>query len=190
MPVKKTKHKEESAQYYDEIYSNAYRTGFYDVVRFDSVYNAVMGYLPSSANILEVGCGTGELGRRLVIAGHKYEGFDFSSEALLKHSLCTICRSWRGNAYNEDNWLNVSYDTLIAVEVFEHLDDLRILKFVSPGTRVIFSVPNFSSRSHLRTYPDIGSIYDYYDGVLRIQGHRRIKTQEEKSIFVCDAVKI
>lgn len=189
MPVQKTKHKEEPAEYYDSIYKSAYRTGIYDTARFGAVYNAVMEYLPESVNILEVGCGTGELGRRLVIAGHDYEGFDFSPVALEKHSLCTLCRVWCGNAYDEDNWLNVPYNTLIAVEVFEHLDDLRILKFVPPGTQVVFSVPDFSSRSHLRTYPNSHAIRKYYKGVLEITHTTRIVTQEDKAIFVCNAVK-
>lgn len=204
MPVKKTKHKEEPSRYYDGLYNNAYRTGIYDTDRFNAIYRAVMQHLLEPTNILEVGCGTGELARRLVIAGHKYEGFDFSSVALSKHSLSTICRSWCGNAYDEDNWLNIPYDTLIAVEVFEHLDDLRILKFVPPDTQVVFSVPNFDSRSHVRIYPDEESIKAYYKGVLNIENIRRIDTQVEridlhkkevvlrktKSIFICNAVKI
>ena len=204
MPVKKTKHKEEPARYYNGIYKSAYRTGIYNTARFNAIYNAGMNYLPKPANILEVGCGTGELGRRLVIAGHEYEGFDFSSVALSKHSLCTLCRVWCGNAYDPETWCRLPFDTVVAVEVFEHLDDLRVLDFIPPGTHVVFSVPNFSSRSHLRTYPDMNSIGKYYEGILDIRRIRRIDTQVErvdlhkkevvskktKSIFVCDAVKV
>lgn len=188
MTVKRTKHNEEPASYYDDVYKTS--NGAYDVDRFDSIYRVVMYTLLPNSHILEVGCGTGELGRRLVMAGHKYEGFDFSFEALMKHSGCTICKVWCSNAYDKNTWANTQYDTLIAVEVFEHLDDLRILKFVPPETHVVFSVPNFSSRSHLRTYPDAESIEAYYKDVLDIHVIRRIDTQEDKAIFVCDATKL
>ncbi len=190
MSVKKTKHREEPSGYYDHIYMSAYRTGVYDTARFDAVYDAVIGYLPKPANILEVGCGVGELGRRLVIRGHTYAGFDFSPMALAKHSLTTFSNVWCGDAYDANNWLYLPYDTLVAVEVFEHLDDLRILRFIPPGTHVVFSVPNFSSRSHLRTYPNADAIGKYYKGVLKIADVTRVDMQDDKVIFVCDAVRI
>lgn len=189
MPVTATGREEETAEYYDGIYRDAYRTGIYDTARFDPVYDAVLAFLPEPADVLEVGCGTGELARRLAMAGHGYKGFDFSAVALEKHSLSTLYDVWRGNAYDTDTWLHLPFDTIVAVETFEHLDDLRVLGFVPPGVHVVFSVPDFDSRSHLRTYPDEGSIRDYYKGVLKIRDIWQIGTQEEKTIFVCDSVR-
>jgi len=187
--VTATKREEETAAYYDDIYKTAYRTGIYNTARFDPVYDAVLAFLPEPADILEVGCGVGELGRRLVIAGHRYKGFDFSAVALKKHSLFTLYDVWCGDAYDPNTWLHLPFDTIVAVETFEHLDDLRILDFVPPGVHVVFSVPNFDSRSHLRIYPDRKSIKVYYKDVLKIHDIQRLDMQEKKTIFVCDGVR-
>jgi predicted TPR repeat methyltransferase len=190
MLVTATEREEEVAAYYDDVYKDAYRTGIYNTTRFNSVYDVVLSFLSEPADILEIGCGVGELGRRLVMAGHRYKGFDFSAVALGKHSLSTLYDVWHGDAYDFDTWLHLPFDTVVAVETFEHLDDLYILNFVPPAVHVVFSVPDFDSRAHLRIYPDEKSIRAYYKDVLKIHGIQRLDMKKDKAIFVCNAVRM
>ncbi len=186
MAVQRTKHKEEPAQYYNNIYS---RRGGYNTKRFEQVYNTVFNWLNFSDDILECGCGTGVLAKRLINNGYSYCGFDFSKQAIARCHSSVMNHVYIGDAYNP-RFYRSNFDVLVAVEVFEHLDDLRVLKMVPCGTRVIFTVPNFSSRSHLRTYPDGDSIREYYEGVLYVTSAMQISTSTSKIITVCDAIKI
>lgn len=192
MAVKKTKHREEPASYYNIVYKNALRAGGYDTDRYKAVYDCVMDWLTQlkSSTVLECGCGTGVLADRIIKAGYSYRGFDFSQVALDQCS--GLVRNFVGHcdAYDPYVWRVGGYDTVIAVETFEHLDDLRVLAMIPVGTKVIFSVPDFSSRSHLRIYPDDASIRKYYQGLLDVPVIARIQTQADKAIFVCYAERI
>lgn len=194
MTVQKTKHIEESASYYDAVYKNARKTGGYNTARYKAVYDTVMDWLlwaKTEPTVLECGCGVGVLGGRIVEDGYKYRGFDFSLNALAECPPLIKKHIYLRNAYDRFTWSDGwYYDTVIAIEVFEHLDDLRVLSFVPVDTRVIFSIPDFSSRSHLRTYPDEESIREYYKDVLTIHDVVKIQTQENKAIFVCNSTRL
>ena len=187
MPVESTGKPEQSYWYYDRIYKNPY-----DTTRFDEVYNAVMGFLSQREKplIFECGSGTGALAERILKAGYSYRGFDFSRVALEKSPLSVKLWVHQANAYNKRTWQMFGYDTVIAVEVFEHLRDLKVLAHIPAGTRVIFSVPNFDSHSHVRVYPTLHDIVMYYIDVLKIEGAKHVQTTPTKHITVCDAVKL
>lgn len=197
MPVKSTGRNEEHDNYYDRIYKSAHRNGVYDTTRFNSVYNTVLDWinhfseLPhSEIKIIECGCGTGALANMLMDAGYWYHGFDFSSEALKHCSKQVKDRTWRATAYSKRAWDKEKFNTVVAIETFEHLDDHRVLRWVPKETRIIFSVPNFNSRSHLRTYEGHEDIQSYYRGKIAINCFKEIKTQKDKIITVCDAIKL
>jgi SAM-dependent methyltransferase len=185
MAIEPTGRREEGAAYYDAIYG---RKGGYDTTRFDHIYDVVIGWLEGTkASVLECGCGTGALADRIVRLGFQYAGFDFSLQALRMCPPIVRPLVYRANAYDAEAWQCA--ETVIALEVFEHLDDKRVLQHIPSGTRVIFSVPDFNSYSHVRVYPDIESIRVYYAGVLDITQHCTL-TRSGKSIHVCDARKV
>ncbi len=203
MSVQSTGRKEEQAAYYNKVYVRAESKGGYDTERYNEVYNIVMNHISDASNamgqppIVECGCGTGALAERIIHAGYSYAGFDFSQEAINQCHWLVRRQVGLCDAYKASTWRTLypaRRDTdatiVVAVEVFEHLDDLRVLKMIPQGTRVIFSVPDFNSESHLRTYSGYASIIQYYDGVLDMQSVRRVQTQPEKAIYVCDSIKI
>ena len=192
MSVTRTKHKEELAPYYNHVYAEAVKNGGYNTRRYELIYAHVMRRLSEEIRprVLECGCGTGALAEQIIRAGYHYAGFDFSQTALNMCPQSTKPRFYLLDAYESLIWETGGYDTVVAIEVFEHLNDLRVLAMIPKGTRVIFSVPDFDSYSHLRTYPDLVSIEEYYKDVLSMKKHIRIRTRADKSIIVCNAIKI
>lgn len=194
MPVEPTGRQEEKAQYYDDIYR---RPGGYDVARFKPVYDVVLDWLshfshvvPNKISVLECGCGIGALAECILAGDYSYHGFDFSNGAI---GACTSDVQpfvWRASAYAKSTWRRYTFNTVVAIEVFEHLDDHAVLRWIPNGVRVIFSVPNFNSYSHLRTYPDTDSVQAYFRGKLTINRTHRIETGEDKAIIVCDAMRL
>ncbi len=173
MPVRA----EQPASYYDAIYAKGY-----DTARYHRLYAKILSHLknfPSPPRILEIGCGTGDLARLLIENGFRhYFGFDFSPEGV-KQTLSkleplvgkdAVARyAAQKDAYSLAS-INSSYDytAVVALEVFEHLDDLRVVEQIRLGTRVLFSVPNFDDLSHVRTYPDTNFISERYARYLHI----------------------
>ncbi len=139
-------------QYYDDIYSKDY-----DTDRYKPLYDLILQFLASYGRprVLEVGCGTGTLGKLIVQAGYEYRGFDFSSVAVDKaRQECPRGDFRVGNAYDTDMYQPYDYDVVIALEVLEHLDDIAVIDQLPPGARLIASVPDFDNEAHLRTYSD------------------------------------
>jgi SAM-dependent methyltransferase len=123
----------------------------------------VLENLPAEANILDLGCGNGELARELDRRGHRgaYIGLDLSS-ALLKEAERTPLKSLRATFVQADladpkwardiQWLQAStskfgLDVILAFAVLHHLpgDDLRLQTLkrardcLSPGGTFIHS---------------------------------------------------
>lgn len=187
MPVEPTGKPEQRAAYYDKAYKKPY-----DTTRFHEVYNTVMDFLSCCEKplILECGCGTGALADRIINAGYSYRGFDFSLEAIKSCPEQVKLWVYQADAYDERTWQMFGFNTVIAVEVFEHLRDLEVLQRIPAGTGVIFSVPNFDSHSHVRVYPNVTAIARYYADVLKIGSAKHIQTSPVKHITVCDAIKL
>lgn len=196
MVVETTKRKELNADYYDKIYSTDYNTD-----RFQSIYDTILNWAKQELEprILEVGCGVGILGSWLYNLcedrnNSLYHGFDFSETALDKCPKIIQGSVFVNNAYNKKIWRNYfnthDYNIVVAVEVFEHLDDLKVIEMIPKGTKILFSVPDFDSKPHLRTYPDMKAIRYWYQDVMKIEDFERFSGNRGKIIWICKAEKI
>ncbi len=118
--------------------------------RRDLVMSLVNHYSPKrSSRILEIGCSSGALMRRLAAQGYQsVMGIDVSEQAVAE---CE--RRGLGNARLMDaqklDFPDLSFDTLTASDVLEHLeDDARALRewhrVLKPGGVVIIFVPAFA----------------------------------------------
>lgn len=136
---------EKDSKYYDEIFKDGY-----DTSRYDDVYKVVMKMLVKidKPNVLEVGCGVGDLGKSIISVGIPYKGFDFSKEAIKQ---CNDKHFHIGDAYDKKEYKG-DYNVVIMTEVLGHVDDLKVLKNIKKGAIVIGSVPNFGDKAHLRVY--------------------------------------
>ena len=134
-----TSPKERDPNYYDRIFS-----GSSNMSRYNEIYKQV-GKWVGDKKILDIGCGTAELQKYV----KNYSGFDFSPKAV---EIANNPNVKVGNAYNKEDY--GKYDTYIALEVLEHLDDVKIVKNIPDGATFIFSVPSFPDPAHLRHYTE------------------------------------
>jgi hypothetical protein len=142
---------ERDSNYYNNLYKKSA-----DVSRYEKIYRKVGSW--AKGKVLDIGCGTAQL------AGYigDYNGFDFSTEALSKAKTNKV---WEGNAYTENY---DDYDTYIALEVLEHMDDTKVIKRIPKGKIVIFSVPSFPDSGHIRTYTE-AMVRDRYSKLIDIE---------------------
>lgn len=102
---------------------------------------------PKELNILEVGCGTGD-----IISSLKPKqgvGLDISEKmitiARIKHQKEKNLRFELSETKNIDK--NIHYDYILLVDVVEHLIDINIFflqlkNYISPGTKIIMTSAN------------------------------------------------
>lgn len=196
-PIKDTKigTVEKPHAYYDEVYTEGV-----DLVHMQPIYESIVallkGFRSIKPQVLEIGCGTGILGKMIMDAGFRYRGFDFSAVAIRKcpHEIRAFVT--RRNAYHTAPY-RVGHNVVVAVEVMEHLRDLEVVERISSGSYCIFTLPNFTDEAHLRVYPDSKEIKRYYKGLIKWSRITPVKMCEDdgvdggyKIIHVCKGVKI
>ncbi len=133
------KNPEKGSSYYDNLFTNNQ-----DMSRYEEISKEV-GRMVGGKKVLEIGCGLGQLIKYVP----NYSGFDFSNKAI---EIIGDGRTWVGNAYEKKNYRDA--DVYVALEVLEHLDDLKVVDNIPSGKQFIFSVPSFTDESHLRTYTE------------------------------------
>ena len=76
-------------------------------------------------------------------------------------------------------------------EVLEHVeDDKGIVDRIPARSRFIFSVPNYWSRSHVRTYDSVGTAYDKFGQFLKFTAWYTFPTkQPEAAIHLYDTYR-
>lgn len=129
---------ERDEEYYNNLFSDNS-----DMSRYEEVDKLAGSWC--QGRTLDIGCGVGQM-QKFVSDWH---GFDFSDVAI---KTANNPNAWVGSAYDPKNYDN--YDTYLAMEVFEHLDDYRVLHNIPTGKLIVFSVPSFTDPSHLRTFTE------------------------------------
>jgi len=162
------------SKHYDEAYKidKEYRAHYKDS-RYFNVWKQVVDFLREirDPSVLDVGCGTGQLGHYLSDEGFKnYVGFDFSMEAIkVAHDLSQQ-QFFVGDAYDSALYKKFPHNVVIISEVLEHLDyDLEVLKNVSPGTNIIFTVPRFNCKGHVRWFLEEWQVEKRYHDLIKIE---------------------
>jgi len=152
---------------YDENYYNTFLSLFSKFINKRRV-SLVLKY-KNSGNLLDIGCGTGDILSEL----SKYfsiEGIDISSSAI-KIASKKIDKKKLKKIDIESYFLNKKYDIIIAFDVFEHLNNpkkiiKKIYTHLTQNGILIFIVPNnygilgliftkifnFMDKTHISTY--------------------------------------
>ena len=189
-----TAHDEQGHQYYDLIYAGGYTTKAYL-----PLYNQVLKMIEqagSQANVLEIGCGIGDLGKMIINRGHTYRGFDFSPIAIQRCQQLVPNGAFAiGDAYNPAAYVPHNYDTAVALEVLEHLDDLRIIENIPPGVRLIASVPDYDDIAHVRLYQDPQrDIIERFQPLLKVTNicwlPVRGSSNDPKKVYIFDGIRL
>lgn len=149
------------------------------------------------AEVVDLGCGTGRFGHALWLAEHyaRYTGVDFSEGALVearrylsklhgdreRQYVLADLREWEPDADRASNAVYVCLETL------EHLeDDIDLVRRIPPGHRLIFSVPNYESESHVRTFRNVGDAWGRYEHLLSFRRWSRIDIDSSKVVHLYD----
>jgi SAM-dependent methyltransferase len=165
------------------------------------VYTEVARWLHGAEPLVDLGCGTGRFAVTAFRNGHSgpYRGIDFSRAAVAEATrylaentdgyYATVetmdLRSW------EPEEIRPGATTYICLEVLEHLDDdLGLLARIPSGHRVLFSVPNYGSASHVRRFPSPAAVWERYSSLLRLSRWTLIEVGTDgHAIHVIDATR-
>jgi len=155
-------------------------------------------------DVYDLGCGPGPLALTLWLREYKgeYRGYDFSPVCVDAARFATggcdegTAHSFevadlrddppykdepvRGNAW------------FVFVEVLEHLDDDHgaLRRWVPPGGKVLMSLPNYASESHVRHFASPGDVYARYAALLRFRAWRMfdLSPPEGRAVHLFEAV--
>jgi SAM-dependent methyltransferase len=134
---------------------------------------------PECLRVLEVGCGSGELGRLLRARGHHVTGIELVPE------MAERARRWLDRVETADVETDgfpfppASFDALIFADVLEHLvDPWRVLReavaVLAEGGVVVASIPNVQNLDVLRRL--LRGRWDYRERGILDFGHLRFFT--------------
>ena len=180
--------KEKGAGWYDGIFG-----GSADMSRYEEIYETVAKRVDGKS-VVDFGCGTAEL-RRLI---DDYRGYDFSKRAV---EIAGDDRVRFGDMYSLlDDPESVKADVWVFTEVFEHVDDLAVIRKIPPGQRVIFSIPSFDDPAHLRMFSSGDAVEERYGKFFRLDylvvfgwnkdnGRWEMGSGGASKIFLVDAVR-
>jgi SAM-dependent methyltransferase len=148
--------------------------GYYDEARPE-----VAELVPRSCRrVLEVGCGTGQLGRLLAERGHRVTGLELVEEAAAQ------ARGWLDEVIVGDVEQGMpfpagSFDAIVFADVLEHLvDPWRIVResaaLLAEGGVVVASIPNVQNLDVIRRL--VRGRWDYRERGILDRGHLRFFT--------------
>lgn len=141
----------------------------YESERFRKSY-AMIEKIPHNTDICELGCGSGQFANMLFDKGFiNYTGVDYSKKGIEiaqsnneKYKDRFICADVFGFLKEQKK----PSDLYVVFEVLEHISrDIELVKSLPKNSWILFSVPNFMSFDHLRTYEknDIKERYPMID---------------------------
>jgi trans-aconitate methyltransferase len=159
------------------------------------IYETLAAMLEPHEEVVDLGCGTGRFVELLRRNGHtaRVTGVDWS-EMALEEAFQYI--KGEPNLRREDlgEWQpdadRAGNTVYVCSEVLEHLDeDIDFVRRIPPGHRFLFTVPNFESHSHVRTFRDVGSLWRRYDGLLWFRSWRLVGVDERRAIHVVETTR-
>ncbi len=111
---------------------------------------AVFRNVPTGSLVLDVGCGTGVLGKALQDKKHcQVEGIEYSPEAV-RIARKRLAKVHVLDIEHGELQTNKKYDIIILADVLEHLKNptavlRKFLNFLKPNGKVIISLPNIAN---------------------------------------------
>lgn len=159
-----------------------------------SMYEQLAALIAPHEEVVDLGCGTGRFLELLRRREHyaRMTGVDWSMAALTEAGQYTSdvpefeladLREWQPDPNRAGNTVYV------CSEVLEHLeDDLDLVRRIPPGHRLLLTVPNFHSASHVRVFPNVGDLWDRYAALLAFRSWRLVGT-DRHSIHIAETVR-
>ncbi len=168
--------RELGSDHYDVTYqSGGYNQVYFldagDVPIYSELWATVVEHTKGFSEVVDLGCGPGHFPQMLRQKGVEipYTGYDFSAVALkqARDKNLENCNFNQANLYEIGK---IESDNFVCLEVLEHIErDLELLEATVPtGANIIFSVPNYNSRGHVRTFATEEEVIDRYSGLLTL----------------------
>jgi len=184
----------EPPEFYNGVYST--HTHYWEAPKespFYEVWQRVLNrHLTLGWRILDVGCGPGQFAQLCLARGYEYVGVDFSPKALAlaeKRVPRALLHLVNVNK-NLDLISRGDYDVVTFIEFLEHIEgDLRVLKAVPSGKRVILSVPNYITRGHVREFKDMSEVKTRYGDLIKIIATDTVIFEGGNKIFIVSGLK-
>lgn len=155
---------------YDGIYERkeSYKT-HYSKSPYLKVWTKVASYIKNTDNVVDIGCGTGQMMELLLEKGvGHYIGYDFSQVAIeiakkkIKDTRAIVY--WK-DLYELSSLPNA--DIYITIEVLEHLvDDIKVLNLIPKDKKVVLTVPNYLGGSHVRKFDTEEEVKNRYSSII------------------------
>lgn len=138
------------------------------------VLNLVCESITSSAQILELGSGSGAFARRLMDAGFHVTCCDITAENLKIFGSVPFIEADFNSAFATQ--VEGTFDAVIAMEVIEHLENpwqflRQIVKLVRPGGMIVISTPNIDTPRSLLSFTKYGTFKYFKDSDYGPGGH-------------------
>ena len=145
------------------------------IQRYMPIYTKVIELLSNcykSGRIVEFGSGVGVLAKMLHDVGYtSYLGIDFSPSMLALSKKRAQHQSFLQLDLRDDApsfYTGCQY--FIALETLEHIkEDLRVLGNIPKGAHVIFSVPTYNFKAHVRYFKTQEEVRAHYDASIQIE---------------------
>ena len=169
---------ERKAPFYNALFRSGGHEGQYHVHYTESMYFPVWKRIVEiiSAleypNVMEIGCGPGQFAHLLFDSGiRSYKGIDFSAEAIemARKNVTGWAESFSVVDAFDTGVFYGDFTVVVLLEVLEHIEnDLDLLRFIPDGKSVLFSVPSYSSESHVRRFKSSHNVEKRYKTVIDI----------------------
>lgn len=167
---------EESKEYYDEVYRSGGAGSVYflpakEVKFYYPNWKIAHDYIIKNKikEIVDLGCGPGHFSSLFNGSNVKINAYDFSSEAIKQ------AKERNKNNPNavfhvkdlKNKKLNGNFFT--AFEFLEHIEwDLEIINNIDVGSELIFSVPSYNAKGHVRFFNNEKEVEDRYSSLLNL----------------------
>lgn len=189
---------EKNSNFYNEVYLKGGSKQEYFKEPKDCIYYPIWNHICFGLNnvdkILELGCGVGQLAKLFINYNKNYiRGIDFSKIAIKKAKENNIGNESKfiiGNLYNKLLY-EIDYDIVIICEVLEHLkDDLFIINNIKKDKKIIFSVPNYNSKGHVRYFSTWMEANERYRNLIEFKNPPILfKLNEKNHIYLFEGIK-
>ncbi len=175
----------------------------------DEITNAFVNWFEQEKfkNLLEIGCGTGRIRKRLVLdEGVKYTGTEISEDLIEKNKALWPGSEWYAKSIYHLGFSDRSFDLVYSFYVLEHLVFPKkaleeMYRITKPGGSIVVIFPNFveydifpsqfmglsflrSAKEKIKKGKIIDAVVSLYDSKIRMKNAMRILAKKPGSFTI------